>query len=179
MGYLPLWYLCKISGDTCNQIIADMSGIKPCEALMGAAEGRKDHATRNSQIGFGSADYWLNDQLENFAMQANKECKWEYHVTGRENIQFAEYGPDQHYAWHTDTFALSGEPTDRKLTVICLLNDEFEGGQFQIRLGDEHTVPLEKGTIVAFPSILEHRVIPVTSGVRYSATMWFYGPRFR
>jgi predicted 2-oxoglutarate/Fe(II)-dependent dioxygenase YbiX len=38
---------------------------------------------------------------------------------------------------------------------------------------------MSHGTIIAFPPILEHRVIPVTSGVRYSATMWFNGPRFR
>jgi PKHD-type hydroxylase len=94
-------------------------------------------------------------------------------------VQFAEYGPEQHYAWHTDTFALAGKPTDRKITIVCLLNDEFEGGQFQVRLYNDYTAPLEKGTIIAFPSILEHRVIPVTSGIRYSATMWFSGPRFR
>ena len=55
----------------------------------------------------------------------------------------------------------------------------FEGGQFQIRFVQEYTVPLQKGMIIAFPSFLEHRVIPITSGVRYSATMWINGPKFR
>jgi len=49
----------------------------------------------------------------------------------------------------------------------------------KVRLYNNYTAPLEKGTIIAFPSILEHRVIPVTSSIRYSATMWFNGPRFR
>jgi PKHD-type hydroxylase len=62
-----------------------------------------------------------------------------------------------------------------------LLNDpaEFTGGEFQIRLYSEYTAPLVKGSVIAFPSFLEHRVVPVTSGVRKSATMWLRGPRFR
>ena len=179
MSHLPIWYLGKMDNDMCNQIIAEMSGIEVEDAAMGIYGEQTNHATRNTSVRFGGPDYWLADQFDNFAMQANKECKWEYHITWRENIQFAEYGPEQHYAWHTDTFILSGNPLERKVSVVCLLNDEFEGGQFQIRFHNDYTVPLEKGTIVAFPSILEHRVIPVTSGIRYSATMWFSGPRFR
>ena len=179
MAHLPLWYLGKLENSTCDKIIAEMSGIEMRDASMGIDGAEKNQATRNTKVKFGGPDYWLNDQFEGFAMHANKECKWEYHVTSRENIQFAEYGPEQHYAWHTDTFALSGTPTDRKITVVCLLNDEFEGGEFQVRLYNDYTAPLEKGTMIAFPSILEHRVIPVTSGIRYSATMWFNGPRFR
>ena len=179
MAHLPIWYLGKLDGDTCNQIIAEMSGIEVKDAAMGLDGSEKNHATRNTNVRFGGSDYWLNDRFEQFAHEANKVCKWEYDITGRENIQFAEYGPEQHYAWHTDTFTLAGTPTDRKITVVCLLNDEFEGGKFQVRLYNDYDAPLEKGTMIAFPSILEHRVIPVTSGVRYSATMWFNGPRFR
>jgi PKHD-type hydroxylase len=115
------------------------------------------------------------------AIAGNRACQWEFHVTDNENIQFAEYGPEQHYHWHVDVFPLSGLPLDRKLTVVCLLNDpaEFTGGEFQIRLYSEYTAPLVKGSVIAFPSFLEHRVVPVTSGVRKSATMWLRGPRFR
>lgn len=179
MSHLPIWYLGKLDSDTCNQIVAEMSGIEVKDAAMGIDGAEKNHATRNTNVRFGGSDYWLNDRFESFSTQANKECKWDYDVTSRENIQFAEYGPEQHYAWHTDTFTLSGNPIERKITVVCLLNDEFEGGQFQVRLYNDYDAPLEKGTIIAFPSILEHRVIPVTSGIRYSATMWFSGPRFR
>jgi PKHD-type hydroxylase len=108
-------------------------------------------------------------------------CGWQYDVDGREAIQFAQYGPDQHYGWHVDVFPLAGKATDRKITTVCLLNDpsEFEGGQFQVRLYQEYSAPLEKGSVIAFPSILEHRVTPVLSGLRYTATIWFHGPRFR
>lgn len=179
MAHLPLWYTSEMDSDTCNQIVAELSGIEVRDASMGVAGEQFDKTRRNTNVRFGGDNYWLGDKLEQFAHEANKVCKWEYHVTGRENVQFAEYGPEQHYAWHTDTFTLAGTPTERKITVVCLLNDEFEGGEFQVRLYNDYTAPLKKGTMIAFPAILEHRVIPVTSGVRYSATMWFNGPRFR
>jgi len=179
MAHLPLWYLGQLDSDTCNQVIAELSGIEVRDATMGVDGSEKDTRTRNTNVRFGDANYWLADRFEQFALEANKTCKWDYHITGRENVQFAEYGPEQHYAWHTDTFTLSGNPIERKVSVICLLNDDFEGGQFQVRLYNDYDASLKKGTIIAFPSILEHRVIPVTSGIRYSATIWFNGPRSR
>ena len=179
MSHLPIWYLGKLDNDTCNQAVAELSGIEVRDASMGIDGAEKNLKTRDTKVRFAQPDFWLAKDFESFATQANIDCKWYYHITGHEDIQFAEYGPEQHYAWHTDTFALSGAPTDRKITVVCLLNDDFEGGEFQVRLYNDYTAPLEKGTIIAFPSILEHRVIPVTSGIRYSATIWFNGPRFR
>lgn len=179
MAHLPIWYTSQLDSATCDQIIAELSGIEVRDASMGVAGDTYDKTTRNTNVRFGGDNYWLGDRFEQFALEANKVCKWDYHITGRENVQFAEYGPEQHYAWHTDTFTLVGTPTDRKITVVCLLNDEFEAGEFQVRLYSDYTAPLKKGTMIAFPSILEHRVIPVTSGIRYSATMWFNGPRFR
>ena len=179
MSHLPIWYLGKISNDECNQVIAELSGIEIQDAKMGIDGKEENKLTRNTNIRFGNSDYWLGDRFQQFASEANSVCGWDYLVTGKENVQLAEYGPEQHYSWHTDTFALTGNVTDRKITVVCLLNDEFEGGKFQIRLYNDYDAPLEKGTMIAFPSILEHRVVPVTSGIRYSATMWFNGPRFR
>jgi len=35
------------------------------------------------------------------------------------------------------------------------------------------------GSIVVFPSDMEHRVAPVTKGIRYSLVVWFVGPPFK
>jgi PKHD-type hydroxylase len=179
MAHLPIWYLGKLDNDTCNQAIAELSGIDMRDAAIGIDGAELNKKTRDTNVRFAERDFWLAKDLSNLAMQANTECRWNYDITSSENVQFAEYGPEQHYAWHTDTFTLSGNPVERKITVVCLLNDEFEGGKFQLRLYNDYDAPLEKGTMIAFPSILEHRVVPVTSGIRYSATMWFSGPRFR
>jgi PKHD-type hydroxylase len=181
MSHLPIWFLGSVPPEVCNQVRDELYAIPPREAEMGASGGQIAHGHRNTEVRFAPNDYWFSDTMENFAHESNRICKWEYGISGREAIQFAKYGPEQHYNWHVDNFPLCGMATDRKVTVICLLNDpsEFTGGELQVRLYSEYTAPLVKGSLIAFPSVLEHRVIPVLSGVRYSATMWFNGPRFR
>ena len=34
------------------------------------------------------------------------------------------------------------------------------------------------GSIIIFPSYMEHRIKPVTKGTRYSLVIWFLGPPF-
>lgn len=181
MTHLPIWYLGKLPVEVCDQARQELMALPMQEAAMGIDGDVKIESQRNTSVVFAPFDFWLGKDMERHAAQANKECGWDYDIPSREAIQFAQYGVNQHYDWHVDVFPLSGQSTDRKISVVCLLNDpsEFEGGDFQIRLYSQYTAPLEKGSIIAFPSILEHRVTPVTSGVRYSATMWFHGPRFK
>lgn len=167
--------------DICDRAVEEFSAIPAKEATMGADGEEFDHGQRNTAVYFADSHHWFDAYLIQAALAGNQDCGWDFYVTDNENIQYAEYGPEQHYNWHVDVFPLSGMPMDRKLTVVCLLNDpaEFTGGEFQIRLYSEYTAPLVKGSVIAFPSFLEHRVVPVTSGVRKSATMWLRGPRFR
>ena len=181
MSHLPIWYMANVPAETCDKIVAELLVLPGKAATTGVDGLGLQHSTRNTNVRFAPAGHWFENALKGAAIEGNTVCKWEYHITGNETIQLAEYGKDQHYHWHTDTFTLAGRPTDRKLTAVCLLNDpsEFEGGEFQVRLYNEYPAPLTKGSIIAFPSILEHRVTPVLSGVRYSATMWLNGPRFK
>ena len=181
MAHLPLWYIGTVPEDICDKAVAEFSEIPSKDAAMGIQGEEMDHGHRNTTVRFADRAHWFEDHMKQFVFTGNTECKWDYHVTDNENIQYAEYGPEQHYNWHVDVFPLAGLPYDRKLTAVCLLNDpsEFTGGEFQIRLYSEYTAPLVKGSVIAFPSFLEHRVVPVTSGIRKTATMWLRGPRFR
>jgi PKHD-type hydroxylase len=179
MSHLPIWYLSTLTPEECDRVVAELCVLEGRDATMGVGGEEHNHQTRNTTVRFADQTYWLADTFERLALDANRICGWEYHITGRECVQFAEYGPEQHYAWHTDTFALSGQPIDRKVTVVCLLNDDFTGGDFEVRLYSDYKAPLEKGSVIAFPSILEHRVTPVLTGTRRSATLWLNGPRFR
>lgn len=181
MAHLPIWYLGETSHEKCDRMIAEMAQLPTNDATMGIDGEEIAHQHRNTAVRFTNFDHWFSEEMEVHSATANILCYWDYEITGREAIQLAEYGPEQHYNWHVDNFPLAGKPTDRKITVVCLLNDpsEFEGGTFQMRLYSEYDVPLVKGSMVAFPSILEHRVTPVLSGKRFSATMWLNGPRFK
>ena len=71
----------------------------------------------------------------------------------------------------------------RKLSMSVLLNDNFEGGAFEFATyGKEDCIitpiEVEAGSVIVFPSWMEHRVAPVTKGIRYSLVTWFVGPPF-
>jgi len=179
--HLPIWQLGKIPAEICDAATQEFKLIQTRDAAMGADGKNIEHTHRNTTVRFAPEGHWFGGILYEHAIKANKECKWDYIIDSHEAVQYAEYGPEQHYNWHTDTFPLSGLASDRKVSAVCLMNDpsEFEGGEFQVRLYQDYSATLEKGTIIAFPSILEHRVVPVTSGRRVSATIWLNGPRFK
>lgn len=101
-------------------------------------------------------------------------------------IQHSTYASAQnaHYDWHCDVFWENTAPFDRKLSVVVQLSDggDYEGGDFQFNGGfpcPDAQALREKGTIIVFPSFLEHRVTPMVSGVRKSLVAWVEGPSWR
>ena len=181
MTHLPLWYLGEIPVEECDKAFLELMEITPKDATMGVEGEAKDHLTRNTSIRFADHSHWFGKHLLEWGNLANQSCNWKYQIDSHEAIQFAEYGTGQHYHWHVDNFPLSGKETDRKITVICIMNDpsEWEGGELEFCMFEKHIPKLKKGSIIAFPSLIQHRVLPVTKGKRYSATMWVNGPRFR
>ena len=181
MSHLPLWYMGEIPTVMCDKMLEEFAESELKSGSMGAEGESSDLNQRNTSVTFTEFDHWFATLLEAHAYAANSECKWDYEINQRESVQVAKYGVDQHYGWHVDVFPLAGNPIDRKITVVCLLNDptEYEGGELQLRLYQEYTAPLKKGSLIAFPSIIEQRVTPVLKGTRYSATLWTAGPRFK
>jgi PKHD-type hydroxylase len=181
MAHLPIWYLGEVPIADCDKAFSELISLPPGDATMGITGEEKDQKTRDTIIRFADHSHWFGKMMLDYGNLANRECNWGWITEGYEAIQFAEYRENQHYHWHVDNFPLSGNIIDRKITVVCLMNDptEFEGGGLELRLYQEYSTVLKKGSIVAFPSIIEHRVLPVTKGIRYSATMWVNGPRFR
>ena len=43
----------------------------------------------------------------------------------------------------------------------------------------EVAVNPKKGDLVVFPSYIDHKVAPVTKGIRYSVVAWYGGPPFK
>ena len=136
-------------------------------------------------ITFRDTDLVWQDQLsvagcilKSFIDMANHVCNWNYDYKLMETVQIGRYKEKGHYTWHRDT-ANPMNGLQRKLSGILLLNDpsEFEGGKLEFR--DVPSPELKKGSIIVFPSFLDHRVTPVTSGVRYTAVSWVVGPTFR
>lgn len=77
----------------------------------------------------------------------------------------------------------------RKISLTCNLNvpGDYEGGNLMFDFGPnnegdrfhECTEIRPQGSIIVFPSFLDHCVTPVTTGKRYSLVLWVLGYPFR
>lgn len=113
---------------------------------------------------------------------ANHSAEWGYSLSGQETTQLGRYKStdEGYYDWHMDA-APPQNGIQRKLSCVILLNDpsEFEGGVLQLKGMEDRNVLDMQGSIIVFPSFIEHKVTPVTKGVRYTAVAWASGPSFR
>lgn len=97
---------------------------------------------------------------------------------GFTKIRFNRYHEDRLMALHCDHIHdmfdgnMKGIPT---LTILGLLNDDFEGGEF-LMFDEEKQINLKQGDIMIFPSVFlyPHRVAPVTKGVRDAFVSWVW-----
>ena len=89
-----------------------------------------------------------------------------------EPIQIAKYNTLDHYNKHID---IGSEGKYRILSGVVELSNpkDYFGGGLDIFIGEQkHSIPLQQGTVVFFPSILTHRAKPVFYGSRYSMSLW-------
>jgi PKHD-type hydroxylase len=131
---------------------------------------------------------WFFERMNKLIASLNDQF-YGFELNGYDSFQYTSYNAEESgtYHWHTDTcFGLDGLPQGmiepRKLSLTLLLNDDFEGGEFMINLGNEaHAIQVEipKGRAILFPSFIIHSVKPVTKGFRKSIVIWVTGPKFR
>ena len=105
---------------------------------------------------------------------------WKFNITHANQAEFLMYEESGRYKPHIDTFINPKANDCRKLTVLAILNDDFEGGKFFILNGHEKIYPPQKkGTVIVFPSFLLHGVEDVTKGKRYTVVTWLVGEWFK
>ena len=118
-----------------------------------------------------------------FVQQSNRN-NFGVEIVAPFEIQFTEYQASNngHYDWHQDVWLESPRPYARKLSVVIQLSepDDYSGGDFEffgIENPGERFTP--RGSLLVFPSFLQHRVNPVLSGTRRSLVTWVEGPNWR
>ena len=119
--------------------------------------------------------------IEGSMLQANRNHFGYEGMKLTELAQFTEYPKGGFYDWHMDADVHGRyEPPVRKISMTILLSNqsEFEGGDLEIMKSGK-SAKLKQGNAVMFASFLNHRVVPVTRGVRQSLVMWFGGKPFR
>ena len=198
----------SIDKKTCNKIKAlgkdnfkaakvdTKEGITDEERKSGrVSEMAEDRNVRESGTSWTS-EQWLIDLIWPYMLEANKQAGWNFDITAVETMQITEYKTCGFYGWHrdggSDFLSKYNLPDNkfihgkvRKLSMTILLNGNYQGGEFQFvnynKLENKVLTPDFKnaGSIIVFPSFMEHQVAPVTKGTRYSLVAWFVGPPFK
>ena len=171
--------------EQCRQIIASGRAQKPQTAQVGmnkpgGGTDTKKRVTTISWIPFKEMEPMYKD-LNTFIQKSNENHFGFGDIQITEQAQFTEYPVGGFYDWHMDCDVnMTNEPPVRKISMTLLLNDtsEFEGGDLEL-MAPGKVASLKQGHAVCFASFLNHRVQPVTKGMRQSLVVWFGGKAFR
>lgn len=160
------------------------------EELTGTIDGDKiNKQVRDSRIKW-SNEFMLKRTMADYINNKNADIfNFDLYYNHLE-LQYTTYDSKVkgHYTWHSDDPLVSIQKKARKLSAtiqLTTMGDDYEGGEFEIRdprLGKNFDLPnyaFEKGTIIIFPSALEHRVKPVIKGLRKSLVVFQFGPSWR
>ena len=135
-------------------------------------DDRVDHSVRNSRIAWihpNAETHWLFDRaivIFSSSLSFNMLQSMQYTVYDNKG---------SHYDWHRDIGSTDNIAKARVNVGIVQLSSpsEYKGGVLQIKHEDEIIdVMKTKGMVTTFPIQLEHRVTPVTSGIRKTLIMW-------
>jgi PKHD-type hydroxylase len=162
----------RLAADRADILGADGAHIQGMEDL---------RITRTAWITPGPDTKWIYDRMQAVARALNDRT-YQFDLRGfSENFQYTIYHGTEggHYDWHVDHGPLH---VQRKLSLSLQIShsSQYEGCDLQLQASNRRdTAPRERGTIIAFPSYVLHRVTPVVSGTRKSLVAWVTGPKFR
>ncbi len=147
-------------------------------------EGQISHQRENYRVAKASwipvdgDTRWVYERIATMVARLNR-C-YRYELFGfLEPLHFIRYEAGGKFDWHLDC---GGDRTcTRKLSVTVQLTapHEYDGGALEFCPQGELHRSGYHGAAIVFPSMLAHRVTPVTRGVRHAIVAWIHGPSFR
>ena len=180
----PLQVLDVFSPAECERIIAVAhAGAFRDANLTGSTQS---HTTRLSQTSWldeaGSADWIFQRMLETFAAINREHFDFKLdEFSERMQVACYEAHLSAFFDWHIDSGA-GVLASRRKLTMVVQLSqpDSYVGGELETNAdGYPREASRCIGSALVLPSFMLHRVRAVTSGSRYSLTLWSHGPAFQ
>lgn len=185
-AYLPHYVFWRetFSPPELDAIVALGEGRPQEKAKVGLEYGELEHVNRISRVCWLEEDdetAWLHQRIWSLVTAINNGT-YSFDISGfSDKLQYAVYHSSErgHFDWHIDQ---GPKGAYRKISLTLQLShpSEYEGGDLVFNTGQKiEAAPRERGFLVAFPSYTQHRVMPVTAGVRRSLVIWVTGPKFR
>jgi PKHD-type hydroxylase len=168
-----------LTKEECN-IILDFSlknlKLVPSEIISKYSDGNIDANIRKSNQVFFPYYKEFPFLLEKMSKLLNEHINVKGFDLDYENsqFQFTEYSTGDHFDWHRDVVGDKITDYDRYCSIVIQLNDEYVEGDLQIKGLENNSLTIAKGVgnLVLFLSSIEHRVVPVKSGTRYTLVNW-------
>lgn len=180
--------------DICDEVIRHAMKLEEQIPTLGFDSKEQNEDFRRSRVRWIDVninpEFTLIHDLMWKAMLVINRDWFNFNVTTLPPMQFTEYDESYlgEYKSHQDVFWVNpNSQTHRKISLILQLTDpsEYEGGDLIFeKIGNEPTpdhmaVMKQKGSLIAFPSFIFHKLTPVTKGKRRSLVAWFEGPKFQ
>ena len=168
--------------EQCENIVSFHSDWPGERGIIGDNEDRRIDTTHRQCMVYRppSIEYipnWvITNIFEKIHVANNEEFNFDL---GKENIDLnlLKYDAGGHFDTHMD-LGEGDASALRKISFTLLLNDSYEGGRLTFNLIPEISQRnSEIGDMIIFPSYLEHRVEPITSGVRWALVGWILGDK--
>lgn len=173
-----------LSPEICNQIIEEMNSINFEEHTF-YNPMTKEYKPRSGSQEFDIS--WENTPTKKIIMDklwfavrdylTFLDMPWFQQWNGYSELRLNKYSENKKMALHCDHIR-SMFDGERKgvpiLSILGVLNDDFEGGEFIIFQNEK--IEFEKGDVIIFPSnfLYPHKVEPVKKGTRYSFISWVW-----
>ena len=200
-----LWFNNVLDEQTCEKIRKLAQGKWVPSTLFLDSITDEEHAPKlttshvNEEVRISDVcwitEQWIYELIWNQMEESNKLSGWKLDISAVEEVQLTRYKKGGHYKWHRDgnqdSWSAYDRPGDshldgnvRKISMSLILNDDFEGGALEFASyydGECNVISIDAkaGDMIFFTSAMEHRVAPITKGVRYSLVSWFVGPPIR
>tara|TARA_R100000008_G_scaffold86724_1_gene81140 strand:- start:5468 stop:6085 length:618 start_codon:yes stop_codon:yes gene_type:complete len=173
------WFQEAFSSDECKNIISLAQEYEKQGGTTFAGDGNEYRKSTIRWIPPNESTSWIYERIRDLSIEANETYKLD--ICGfTEHLQFTEYeGKGAKYGYHVD---IGPWNYHRKLSVVLQLSNpkDYTGGDLVINPGGELLYPDKtQGTVIFFPSILQHEVTPLESGNRYSIVSWISGPPWK
>lgn len=167
---------------SCRQLIESVragGGWTRAEVNESSENGRRrtalDPGYRRAELyhlaGRSAAGRAFSHQVETLIRPLIRQA-WALNLTRHSPAQIVRYRPGGFYRVHEDAIE---EPAFRYFSVVCYLNDDFEGGETAFPSLAYAVMP-RCGKAIIFPSAYPHSAAPVTRGEKYVLVSWLTGP---
>ena len=160
----------QLSSDLCKEIVKE---LRSCEYKHDVVTHTWQTIKRHEEL-MAILHFTIKDYLTELDME------WFTEWNGCSQPRYNRYTKSDECKMHCDhihSLFTTAENPDPKgvpiLSMVCLLNDDFTGGEFVI---GEKTINLTSGDVVVFPSnfMFPHKVNTIKNGERYSFVSWVW-----